>query len=175
MSNDNEDLKMPECPACGFLVWDYEPGVSSVIREGRMWHPSCAPSSEPTHISETIEDVLERADTPEEIAEDTAGWNTSEPEPDDHYPEYEYTDLDVDIMLAEEHMREVRSKAVKAESDRLLALEGSWTVNGVYFAKQHDADFWRMLTAEKNVDREWRDHEIAARALVPLRWIQKAS
>lgn len=43
MSMSDAVSRFPECPSCGFQVWDYEPGVSSAKHEGQLWHPSCLP------------------------------------------------------------------------------------------------------------------------------------
>lgn len=43
MSMDPEDTRTPECPACGFPVHDYEPGVSSKKVDGLLFHPDCVP------------------------------------------------------------------------------------------------------------------------------------
>lgn len=100
-----DESRVPECPACGFLVWDFEPGKSSVVREGMLWHPDCAPVSQPTHISETIEDVLERADTPKEIREDATGWSETPEQEDVGFPVVQYTDDDIDQMEQEQRNR----------------------------------------------------------------------
>ena len=44
MSMDDAVSKFPECPGCGFGVWDYEPGVSSETHDGMLWHPECLPA-----------------------------------------------------------------------------------------------------------------------------------
>lgn len=49
--------KFPECPGCGFGVWDYEPGVSSKVHDGMLWHPECVPADEP---NEDRHDLLTR-------------------------------------------------------------------------------------------------------------------
>jgi hypothetical protein len=77
--------------------------------------------AEPTHISEilpdVIEDILERADTPEEIAEDTAGWNNSVEEPaDEGFPVRQYTDAEIDEFLREENAIVRRSFIERAQA-----------------------------------------------------------
>lgn len=97
MSVDAEDvMKRAECPICELVVEDYAPGVSSVTVDGLTYHPACAPTA-------TIDDVLLAADTPEEIAEDLNGWNSTPDVEDEGFPVRQYTDEDIDQMLAEEN------------------------------------------------------------------------
>ena len=48
---------------------------------------------------------LTAPDTPEERAEDTVGWNNERDVPEDAYPTREYSDAEIDVMLAEENAR----------------------------------------------------------------------
>lgn len=117
-----DESRVPECPACGFPVWDFEPGKSSVVRVGMLWHPDCAPVSQPTHISETIEDVLERADTSEEIREDATGWSET-PEPEDEGFRMVYTDEMIDQMEQEQNERAITERPFRkplSQNDALL-------------------------------------------------------
>jgi hypothetical protein len=65
-----------------------------------------------------MDDILERADTPEERAEDAIGWNQSEVEADDHFPpEREaLTDEEVDLMWAEENATVRRAFIERAQA-----------------------------------------------------------
>jgi hypothetical protein len=55
MSMSDAVSKFPECPGCGFGVWDYEPGVSSAKHDGILWHPECLPDD-----AEDADDLLTR-------------------------------------------------------------------------------------------------------------------
>lgn len=104
-----DESRMPECPACGFLVWDFEPGVSSEVIDGELYHPDCVPHPAERQewmrrandlllkegISRSFPDAAEAAyedgDTPEIFVKALLGqmeW-ASDPYPNREYPECE--------------------------------------------------------------------------------------
>lgn len=60
MSMDGEDLRVVACPVCEAPVQDYEPGVSSLIVGGLLFHPGCAPIDE-----REVENTPRRLSAPE--------------------------------------------------------------------------------------------------------------
>lgn len=47
------------------------------------------------------------------------------------------------------------------EADRILAEEGAYHCEGRYYAKQEDAEFWRMVVAEKRIRERERVRRIS--------------